>query len=209
MRENALPEQFFVTGTDTGVGKTMASAVFLAGIPGCSYWKPIQSGAAEGTDTEWVRAATGLPGGRFFPEAFLLSAPLSPHAAAALENRRIEPAAIRLPLVPGPLVVEGAGGVLAPVNERHFMRDVMAGLGLPVVLVARSTLGTINHTLLSLEALRQAGISVWGLVMNGPKNPGNLEAVEHFGGVRVILEMEPLDRITPGALKRLYGKIRI
>ncbi len=203
-----IPEKFFISGTDTDVGKTVAAAVFMAGLPGACYWKPVQSGVSEGSDTEFVRRVTGLAHDRFFPETYRLDAPLSPHAAAALEGVSIELSAFDLPESSGPLVVEGAGGLMAPLNRDALMTDLMKHLGLPVLLVARSGLGTINHTLLSLEQLRREQIPVLGVVMNGPENPSNREAIEHFGRARVVLELPPLEAVNFKTLAREYSKIR-
>ncbi len=195
-----LPPRFFVTGTDTGVGKTLICAVLMAGS-GATYWKPVQSG--EPGDTEWVRRATGLPAGRFAPETYRFPHPLSPHAAAALAGGEIELSAFRLPPTVR-LIAEGAGGVLVPLNGGQLMVDLMAHLGLPVLLVARSALGTINHTLLSLEALRRRQLSVLGVVVNGPKNPANEEAIARFGQTSVLAAVEPLSRLDPEGLRAAY-----
>lgn len=184
----------FVTGTDTGVGKTLVSAC-LARAWGASYWKPVQTGvAAEPGDSETVATLAQLPDDRVFPPAAVFDAPLSPHAAAALEGRSVRLADIALPPDDGrPLVAEGAGGLLVPLSDGAYIVDVAEKLELPVVLVARSGLGTINHTLLSLEALRRRRVPVAGVVMSGPPNPGNREAIERFGRVRVLAEIPQLE----------------
>lgn len=186
-----FPERFFVTGTDTGVGKTVVAAILTAGL-GADYWKPIQSGTEEGSDTETVRELTKLPADRFWPESYRLPAPLSPHAAAALAGVTIDLARCRIPAAAAPrLVVEGAGGVLVPLNNHEYMVDLMRQLALPVLLVARSTLGTINHTLLSLAALRGHGLELLGVVLNGPRHEGNRAAISHYGQVPVVGELLP------------------
>lgn len=200
-----FPDRIFITGTDTGVGKTVVSAILAAGLEGF-YWKPIQSGLDEGTDTEWVREKTGLGDDHFFSETYRLSMPLSPHEAAAHDNVSIDLDAFQVPGVPesGHLIIEGAGGVMVPINETHLMTDLMKRLGAPVILVARSSLGTINHTLLSLEQLRREGIDVMGVVMNGPVRKENKEAIERFGGIKVLAEIEPIMDIDPRNLKTLF-----
>ncbi len=201
-----FPPAFFVTGTDTGVGKTFVSGVLLAGLAGARYWKPVQSGCAEGADTAWLAAATGLPSSRFFPETHRLSAPVSPHLAARLEGVEIRLDDFALPALSSNehLVVEGAGGVLVPLNQLDLMADLMARLGLPVILVARSALGTINHSLLSLSELTRRGIEVLGVVMNGPENPENRKAIEHYGNVPVLARIPPVERVSPEILARLF-----
>jgi len=200
-----IPDKIFITGTDTGVGKTVVSTILTAGLSGF-YWKPIQSGLEEGTDTEWVRKKTGLGDDHFFSEAYRLNKPLSPHEAAAHDGVRIDLEAFQMPEVPAPehLIIEGAGGVMVPLNDTCLMTDLMKRLGAPVLLVARSSLGTINHTLLSLEQLRREGIDVLGVVMNGPVRRENKEAIERFGRIMVLAEIEPITDIDPENLRILF-----
>jgi malonyl-CoA O-methyltransferase len=193
----------FVTGTDTGVGKTVAAACFARAWQ-AGYWKPVQTGAAAGDDdTATVTALAGLPPARVFAPVHMLRAPLSPHAAAELEDVRITLDGIVPPRTAHPLVVEGAGGVLVPLNERDLMIDLMARLALPILLVARGTLGTINHTLLSLAALRSRGLPVAAVVLSGPANAGNRSAIQHFGQVRILAELPPVDPLDHAAIGRL------
>ena len=205
-----LPKRLFVTGTDTAVGKTLVAAMLVAGLDG-HYWKPVQSGSDEGTDTEWIKEKTGLPADRFFEEAYRLKGFMSPHAAAARENVAIDFSTIRTPTLKAGshLVMEGAGGLMVPLGERWLVIDLIKRLKAPVILVARSTLGTINHTLLSLEKLRAEGIDIAGVVMNGPKDEGNRKAIEHFGGAQVLAEVEPMGEINfetlKGAFEKLFG----
>jgi dethiobiotin synthase len=205
--ETWLPRRIFVTGTDTGVGKSLVCAILMAALP-FRYWKPIQSGLEEQTDTEWIREVTGCPRERFLREAYRLKAPLSPHASAAIEGIHIELDSFSLPPVSDSesLIVEGAGGIMVPLNERYFMLDLMKRLALPILLVARSTLGTINHTLLSLEQLRRHGLDVYGVVMNGPENTSNRKAIEHYGNVLVYAEIESLPQINPQILAQVFQK---
>ncbi|MBN1624963.1 MAG: dethiobiotin synthase, partial [Deltaproteobacteria bacterium] len=188
-----FPNHIFITGTDTGVGKTFVSAILTAGFMGF-YWKPIQSGLEGGTDTEWVRQKTGLEDDHFFRETYRFNMPLSPHEAAVHDGVKIDLEAFHVPEAPKSeqLIIEGAGGVMVPLNDKHLMTDLIKRLNSPVLLVARSSLGTINHTLLSLEQLRREGIDVIGIVMNGPRNEGNRQAIERYGRIKVIAEIEPV-----------------
>lgn len=190
----------FVTGTDTDIGKTLVSA-WLTHFWRAEYWKPVQTGAAEGTDSETV--ARLVPEAVVHPSAYTFQAPLSPHEAARRERARIDLSALVLPATQGPLVVEGAGGVMVPLNELALMIDLMERLRLPAVVVARSALGTINHTLMTLEMLRRRHIPVLGVVMNGQKNPANRQAIEHFGGVPVLAELQPLFAVTASVVASL------
>jgi dethiobiotin synthetase len=199
-----FPSAFFVTGTDTDVGKTIVSALLTIALDG-TYWKPIQSGRDERgqTDSDRLRGW----GARVVPERFCLSQPLSPHLAAERDGVRIELADFELPRVDGPLIVEGAGGLLVPVNDRHLMIDLIGHLGLPVVLVARSGLGTINHTLLSIGALRRWGVPILGVVLNGPLNGENRRAIEFYGQVSVIAEVGPMGDLSIEGLRRVAGAV--
>ncbi|MBT3255712.1 MAG: dethiobiotin synthase [Deltaproteobacteria bacterium] len=201
-----LPPQIFVAGTGTGVGKTMVSAILAAGLS-ARYWKPIQSGLVEKTDTEWVREKTGLPSTYFYPETYRLRFPLSPHVAAEKDGIHIDLELMDLPQASGGrLIVEGAGGIMVPLNEHHLMLDLMKKLATPILLVAESGLGTINHTLLSLDLLKNHFLPVLGVVMNGPLNPENRKAIEHFGNTPVCAEIEPMERIDGAALKNAFRR---
>ncbi|HAK52071.1 MAG TPA: dethiobiotin synthase [Gammaproteobacteria bacterium] len=201
----ALPKRIFVTGTNTDIGKTVVSGVLVAGL-NAHYWKPIQTGLIDGTDTDWIRQHTDIPEDQISPEIYSLQQPLSPHAAAALEEVQIDLEAFSLPEIPADesLIVEGAGGLLVPLNEQHYMLDLISRLAIPVLLVSDSQLGTINHTLLSIRQLRENDIPVAGVVMNGPKNPGNKESIEFYGKVAVLAEIEPLEEISHTTLERCF-----
>lgn len=201
-----FPERFFVSGTDTGIGKTVVSAMLTLGLDG-TYWKPIQSGLHEETDSELVKRVTGLSDQRVLEERYRLQEPLSPHASAALDQVSIHLHDFELPEISDlPLVVEGAGGLLVPLNEEDMIIDLIKYLELPVLLVSRSELGTLNHTFLSLEALRNRSIPILGVVMNGPKNQSNREAIEHYGNTEVLAEIGPLPEISPDLLEKEFDK---
>lgn len=191
----------FVTGTDTGVGKTVVCA-WIARHWGASYWKPVQSGLAE-RDADTVERLGGLSRERLHPSTYELRAPLSPHEAARREGRCIDIEAFALPSLSGPLVVEGAGGVLVPLNDEHRIIDLMVRLGLPALIVARSGLGTLNHTLLTLEALRRRSIRIAGVVLNGPPNQPNREAIERLGQVPRVVELALITPLDAEAIARL------
>ena len=205
--KSIYPKQIFVTGTDTGVGKTIIAAILTAGL-NAHYWKPIQCGLEDKTDTEVVRELTGLSEDFFYQETYRLAAPLSPHASASLEKITIELAEMNLPVQVNRsrVVVEGAGGIMVPLNEKEYMLDLMKQLDLPVLVVARSGLGTINHTLLSLQALNFKGVTVFGVVLNGPKNQKNKEAIEQYGKVDVLAEIEPIEDIEVMDCRRIFAE---
>ena len=192
MSPYSFPPVFWVTGTDTDVGKTLVSAI-LTYMLRADYWKPVQCGIIEGTDLDFIRRLTGLEEKHFHSETHLFAAPLSPHLAAEMEGKRIELADFQIPVTNNKhLIIEGAGGLLVPLNEDALLIDLMDQTKLPVVIVARSGLGTINHTLLSIQALRTKGIEILGVILNGPKNQKNKEAIEHYGQVKVIFELDQL-----------------
>jgi len=192
----------FVTGTDTGVGKTVASAALLQryrGVAALRYWKPIQTGIEIDDDTATVRFLGAAAEQEIFDNGVRLEKPVSPHLAGRWAGTRIDLTELRALLPDEPdtsWIVEGAGGVLVPINEWQTMADWIAYLSLPVVLVARSGLGTINHTLLTLEALQTRWLRVAGVMMIGEPNSENRDAIERYGRVPVIAEMPvlaPLD----------------
>ncbi|MBI4482167.1 MAG: dethiobiotin synthase [Acidobacteria bacterium] len=196
---------FFVTGTGTGVGKTVLSALLTVALDGF-YWKPIQAGRHPETDRERVLRWTRLPQERVLPEVYLLRAPLSPHLAAEREGLRIALAQIRRPLLSRPVIAEGAGGLLVPLNERSMMIDLIRRLGLPAIVAARDELGTINHTLLSLEALRARQIPLRGVVLIGRAHPEHRRAIEKYGRAQVIGHIPRLRRFHPRAFRRVYAR---
>lgn len=207
----SMPTGLFVTGTDTDVGKSVVCALLTLGL-GASYWKPVQSGPGPGGtagDSAYIQSVTGLPQAQFLPERHRLSQPLSPHAAAAIDGIDIHLSDFALPQHDRPhLIVEGAGGLLVPLNRQDYILDLIRQLQLPVVLVARSSLGTINHTLLSIEQLRRTGVPILGVVINGPRNLGNREAIAHYGQVPILLELPPLNVLTPQSLQAAFNTIR-
>jgi dethiobiotin synthetase len=202
-----MPERFFVTGTDTGVGKTVVSALLCAALD-AYYWKPIQTGTREGADRPTVARIAQIARAKLLPEAYRFAPPVSPHLAARKAGVRIEFEEIRLPEigVRENLIVEGAGGALVPINETQLMTDLMKHLALPVLLVARTALGTINHTILSLAALRQARLKVRGVIMVGKPNADNRNAIEHYGQIGVVGTVPPLKKLNRASLLNAFHK---
>lgn len=191
--------QLVVCGTDTDVGKTVVSALLVQGLQ-ASYWKPVQSGLEGGGDRNRVRQLLDLNEERMLPEAYAFSQPVSPHWASELDGTALDPRSLALPDHPGPLVVETAGGLLVPLTRNWLQIDQLQVWNLPIVLVARSGLGTLNHTLLSLEALKKRQINVLGLILNGPLHADNPRTLEQFGGVPVLAELPSLVPLTAETL---------
>jgi dethiobiotin synthetase len=200
-----MTEDLFVTGTDTGVGKTVLAALLVAAL-NRRYWKPIQTGASEGTDRAAVMKWAGVASEHTYSEAFLFDSPVSPHLAAEQQGERIDLESIRRPRDSNPIVIEGAGGVLVPINETELMIDLMHRLGAPVVIAARTTLGTINHTLLTIDAARKADLKLVGVVMVGKENSENRTAIERYGRVRVVGSIPWLESIDRSSLIRVFDQ---
>jgi dethiobiotin synthase len=196
----------FVTGTDTGVGKTVAAAALMHRFRGAGplrYWKPIQTGIEADDDTATVRRLGACSAEEIFGKGVRLPKPVSPHLAAQWAGQRIDLTKLRA-LVGNDddttWIVEGAGGLLVPINETQTMADWISYLALPVLVVARSALGTINHTLLTLEALQARSLRVAGVMMIGEPNADNRAAIEHYGHVPIVAEMPFLAPLDPGLL---------
>ncbi|MBX3486647.1 MAG: dethiobiotin synthase [Candidatus Paracaedibacteraceae bacterium] len=181
---------YFITGTDTNIGKTLVSS-WLCLQTGYDYFKPIQSGAIESRDSLDVQRLSGT---FCHAECYSLKASLSPHHAAQLEGITLDLQQITLP-PPSKLIVEGAGGVFVPINDQFVMLDLMVKFNLPLIIVARTTLGTINHTLLTIQAIRQRELEIAGIILSGEPNPGNAKTIEHFGNVPVLATLPHLRRI--------------
>ncbi len=150
-------KNLFVTGTDTNVGKTVLSATLCVALNRI-YWKPVQTGLSDGGDRDAVMRYSGIPESQTLPESYRFDPPVSPHLAAQMIGTRIDLAGIQRPSADAPLIIEGAGGVFVPLNDRDLMIDLMRWLEAPVVVAARTGLGTINHTLLTVKALCSSGL---------------------------------------------------
>jgi len=190
-----------ITGTDTNVGKTVVAAMLTLGL-GVNYFKPIQCGTHPETDIETVRRLTGLGADRILDPPITLSQPLSPHLASELDGVTIDADTLRLPK--GRVIVEGAGGLMVPVTRKKLFIDLFAAWQRPVVLVARTGLGTLNHTLLSLEALRARKIEILGVVFVGEENPDNMKTIEDMGTVKVLGRVPILATLDANNLNQVF-----
>ena len=179
----------FITGIGTDVGKTVASAVITKALE-AGYWKPAQCGDLDNSDSIKIARLTGL---RTLPEAYRLQAPMSPHAAAGLEGVELSIDKIEFPKSDKTIVVEGAGGVMVPFSSNETYLDLMVKLNLPVVLVTRHYLGSINHTLLTIEALKARAIPIFGILFNGEKHPTTEAIIAKMSGVSILgrIDQEP------------------
>ncbi len=192
-----------ITGTDTGIGKTVFSAALTDALGAC-YWKPIQSGLDEETDSETVLRLGRIPSQRILPEAWRLKTPVSPHRSEEIDAVTIDPYALVPPDTNSPLIIEGAGGLLVPLTRRETFADVFARWQIPVILCARTGLGTINHTLLSLEAMRQRRIPILGVAFLGDAYPDTQLIIEEMGDVRILGRLPRLEPLTPDTLRQAF-----
>lgn len=190
--------RFVITGTDTGIGKTIFSAA-LAQATGAPYWKPIQSGLEDETDSETVARLAGVP---VLPEAYRLVTPASPHLAAELDDVNIDLDLLVPP--PGDLIVEGAGGALVPVTRTILYADLFARWQVPVIVCARTALGTINHSLLTIEALRARGVPIHGLAFLGDAVPDSEAIIATISGVRRLGRLPVIDPLTNETLAAAF-----
>ncbi|MBQ95741.1 MAG: dethiobiotin synthase [Actinobacteria bacterium] len=195
---------FVVTGTDTDVGKTVFAAA-LTGALDAHYWKPVQAGLEEGGDRAQVARLAGLAEDRVLPEAYRLATPCSPHRAAEIDGVTIDPDGLALP-PQRPLVVEGAGGALVPLGGDLLYADLFAHWGLPTIVVARTALGTINHSLLTIEALRARGVPVHGIAFVGEAIEDSEATICRMGAVERLGRLPMLDPLEPDTLADAFAR---
>jgi dethiobiotin synthetase len=193
-----------VTGTDTGIGKTVFAAGLTQLLDGY-YFKPVQAGLGEETDTAVVQRLSGLPADRMLAEVWRLNTPASPHLAAERDGVIIDPAAFNLPTLDRPLIVEGAGGLMVPLTRDDLYIDLFASWRAPVVLCARTALGTLNHTLLSLEALQRRGIPVLGIALIGDVHADNERTLREMGHAPILGTLPLLNPLTPQSLGKAFS----
>ena len=199
---------YFVTGIHTDAGKTVTSA-FLQRALDADYWKPIQAGDLDFGDTDRVKAWTGSPADRFHPVRHALKTPASPHYAARLDGVELELGDFELPETNGrKLIVEGAGGLLVPINEDETVADMIVRLGLPVILVSRHYLGSINHTLLSIQLVQSLNIPLAGVIYSGGDSPETVRIIGEQTGIRPLVELPELETVDKAGIDFLvenYG----
>lgn len=208
-----MDRRIVITGTDTEIGKTAFSAALILGLEQAGenphYWKPIQSGIEDIVDTRTVQTLSNLPKERFLPERYILSEPLSPHRSAELDEVIIDADALydpaNIPSCDGTLIIEGAGGLMVPLTRENLQVNMYKSWRLPVVLCARTGLGTINHTLLSLEALWSRRIRVMGIVFIGDENTDNMRTIEEFSGVKILGHFPTLPYMDDMSLRMMFA----
>lgn len=189
-------KHFIIVGIHTGIGKTVCSAVMTEAL-GYDYWKPVQAGDLDASDSIFIKNHISNSTTKIHPEAYRLTEPMSPHAAAKIDKTEITLDALQLPTTENGLIVETAGGIMSPLSDSLVVLDLVKHLGLPVVLVTQDYLGSINHTLLSINILRGANVPILGLVFSGEKVATTREFIKQYSGLETLLEIpffEKLDR---------------
>ena len=200
--------KFIICGTDTDIGKTLISSFFVKGL-NSFYWKPIQSGIESQTDSQTVEELAQLSKEKIIKEAYVFTKPLSPHWAAEIDKKNINLDKLRLPKVQSSLIVETAGGLMVPITRNFLQIDQIKQWNLPVILVCKSSLGTLNHTLLSIEALKRRNIEILGLVVNGEKHLDNPKTIVEFSGIPLITEFPYIQKIDSNNLDILWKELDI
>lgn len=207
-----MNSRFVIAGTDTDVGKTLFSAALMLGLEDAGakpyYWKPVQSGFADGVDTKRVQAVSGLSSERFLPEKYIFSEAISPHRAAEIDEVKIDISDFwnihNIPETDGTLLIEGAGGLMVPITRKNLQINVYKKWKIPLILCARTDLGTINHTLLSLEAIWSRRIPIKGIAFIGESNPDNIYTISKFSNVKILGRLPPIEDVTPENLKSAF-----
>jgi len=200
--------KFIICGTDTDIGKTLISSFFVKGL-NSFYWKPIQSGIESQTDSQTVEKLAQSSKEKIIKEAYVFTKPLSPHWAAEIDQKTINFDNLRLPKVQGSLIIETAGGLMVPITRNFLQIDQIKQWNLPVILVCKSSLGTLNHTLLSIEALKQRNIEILGLVINGEKHLDNPKTLVDFSGIPLITEFPYIKKMDSNNLDILWKELEI
>lgn len=200
--------KLFVTGIGTEVGKTVIAAILTEKLK-ADYWKPVQAGDLDDSDTMKVRALVGNSVSVFHEEGFRLNHPMSPHAAAERDGVEIGLEDFEMPQTENHLVIEGAGGLMVPLNDQDCVIDLIEGSGAEVVLVSRNYLGSINHTLLSIEALKNRGIPVRGVIFNDEENAETERVILKMTGLKCLGRVELLKELTQEAIAKCGEAIEL
>ncbi len=199
-----MTTRIVVAGTDTDIGKTVFAAALTRALDGY-YWKPVQAGLQGETDAEVVQRLSGLPASRILPEVYRLNTAASPHLAAERDGVEIDAARLRPFRLPTPLVIEPAGGLMVPLTRRRLQVDLLAEWKLPTILCASTRLGTINHTLLSIEALKRRAIPILGVAFIGDENTDSERTIAALGGVKRLGRLPRLDPLDGEALHKAFA----
>ncbi|MEN9703941.1 MAG: Dethiobiotin synthase [Bacteroidota bacterium] len=198
-------KQFIIAGIGTEIGKTVVSAILTAGLK-ADYWKPVQSGDIETGDAYWIRK--WVPSATIHPSTYALTQPLSPHSAAEIDGLTIELEKFKIP-TDQTLIIELAGGIMVPLNDHETNLDLIKKLDIPVILVSKNYLGSINHTLLSYEILKQQGVQMTGIVFNGPENPSGEKFILNHTGLPLVLRVNTENELNEAVIASYADKIHV
>lgn len=198
---------YFISGIDTNAGKTLVSAICTEALGAC-YWKPIQSGN-DALDRHCVESLVTNTKATFLTEKYLLKTPVSPHQAAEIDGISIEVDDFELPFSSNPLIVEGAGGLMVPINLKgDLLIDLIKKFQLPVILVSNYYLGSINHTLLSIACLQQHHVPIKGIIFNGKANLASRSIILKKSGLEALLDIDQASEITSEFVQKYASKLR-
>jgi len=197
----------FVTGIGTDIGKTVVSSILVESLH-ADYWKPVQAGNLDYTDSDFVKEHISNANSKILSEVFRLNSPMSPHAAARIDEVTIELNEIDLPLSENLVVAEGAGGIMVPLNDDKMVLDLMIRLNLPVILVSENYLGSINHTLLSINTLKSHGLKVLGVVFNGKENLESQKIITDYGNIREIGRIDREEKVNKDMITHYANKFK-
>ncbi len=195
--------QFVVTGTDTNVGKTIFAASLTAALK-ANYWKPVQAGVEDGTDSKRVKTLSGLPDTHILPEAYCLNTPCSPHLAAEIEDIEIDLERLNPPTSERTLIIEGAGGALVPINRQITYADIFARWQIPTIIVARTALGTINHSIMTIEALRNRDVPIHGVAFIGDEVADSQLTICEMGRVKSLGRLPIIETLNTETIKTAF-----
>lgn len=205
-KRNFIMKHIVIAGIGTEIGKTFISSIIVEAFQ-ADYWKPVQAGSLEFTDTDFVRQHCSNSVSVFHPEGYRLTAPMSPHAAAAEDGVHIDLSSLRIPPTNNHLVIELAGGLMVPLNNHRLNVDLLKQWHLPVILVSQNYLGSINHTLLSLEVLKQHEIKVAGIIFNGPENSASEDFILQYSGLPCLAKISQQNEMSKKTVTRLAEEL--
>ena len=199
-------KKYFVTGIGTDVGKTVVSAILVEALK-ADYWKPVQAGGLSNTDTDVVKSLVSNSISNFHSETYKFKTPASPHYAAEVENIKINPIDFKIPETKNNLIIEGAGGIMVPLNSDFLMIDLIKLLNAEVILVSQNYLGSINHTLLSIDALKTCNIPIKGIVFNGAENNSSEKFILNYSKINCLFSLKQQNIINKEFVKKTAEKI--
>ena len=201
-----INNKYFITGIGTDIGKTVISALLIEKLK-ADYWKPIQAGNLEDSDSHFIQIFTNCK--KIYPEQFKLTEPMSPHAAAKIDNLNINLYEFKIPATNSPLIIEGAGGLMVPINDNDLVLDLIKHFNIPVIIVSKNYLGSINHTLLTIEVLMKNNIQIKGVIFNGDSNPETERIIELHTGIPILGKIPTIEKITKESIIQYSQEIHI